>query len=108
MLRKGLLVVIAGLLLSGCQGPGPRDPAQSREESPHGPFQPFTVYRDKGARDNHFVPSGFMPDGDCLSFNDAWMNDCYEGKTCIKIVYDVACSRAGQKWAGIYLSLIHI
>ena len=65
-------------------------------------FKPFYIYSDKGRRDNHFVPSGFMPDGKCISFNDRWQENCHNGKTCIKIVYDVECSKESQEWAGIY------
>lgn len=72
---------------------------QKQEESS---FKSFLVYQDKGTRENHFVPSGFMPNGNCLEFNDAWREDCQEGKTCIKISYDVECSRQDQQWAGIF------
>lgn len=65
-------------------------------------FQPFFVFSDKGSRQNHFIPSGFMPDGRCLSFNDRWKEDCYAGETCIQIKFDVACSQEHQGWAGIY------
>ena len=65
-------------------------------------FQPFIVYVDKGSRDNHFVPSGFMPDGRCLTIDDRWQENCHSGKTCIKIVFDVECSKEGSKWGGIY------
>ena len=65
-------------------------------------FQPFYVFRAKGAKENHYVPSGFMPNGNCLSFTEAWQENCQEGKSCVKIVYDIECSRGDQKWAGIY------
>ncbi len=65
-------------------------------------FKPFNVYLDKGTRDNHYVPSGFMPTGNCLSFDDRWTEKCHAGSTCIKIEYDIQCSREDQKWAGIY------
>ncbi|VAX35301.1 hypothetical protein MNBD_UNCLBAC01-1762 [hydrothermal vent metagenome] len=65
-------------------------------------FSPFYVFADKGSRKNHYIPSGFMPDGKCVSFKDTWTNDCHSGNTCLRIVYDVGCSRATQKWAGIY------
>lgn len=65
-------------------------------------FTPFIVYKDKGTRENHYVPSGFMPNGKCLSMDDMWQENCQSGKTCIKIVYDIACSLEDQKWAGIY------
>lgn len=65
-------------------------------------FNPFHIFSEKGSRQNHYVPSGFMPDGECLTLDDAWGQDCHSGKTCIKVNYDVACSRESQKWAGIY------
>ena len=65
-------------------------------------FQPFLIYADKGTRDNHYVPSGFMPDGKCLTLDDIWIENCHGGKSCIKIVYDTVCSKQGRKWAGIY------
>lgn len=65
-------------------------------------FMPFYVYSDVGSRDNHYVPSGFMPNGECLTFTDKHLQGCNSGKTCIKIDYDVECSRFNQKWAGIY------
>jgi len=65
-------------------------------------YKPFYIYLDKGSRDNHYVPSGFMPNGKCVEFIDSWMEGCHDGKTCMKIVYDVECSREDQKWAGVY------
>lgn len=65
-------------------------------------FKPFYVYSDKASRQNHYVPSGFMPNGKCLKFSDVHKQDCLSGQTCIQIIYDVECSREGDKWAGIY------
>ncbi len=65
-------------------------------------YKPFYVYADKGSRDNHYVPSGFMPNGECVTFTDTWLEGCHLGSTCMKIEYDVECSRLNQKWAGIY------
>lgn len=65
-------------------------------------FNPFYVYSDKGSRFNHFVPSGFMPNGKCLQLNDHWQENCQSGTTCMKIDYDIECSRDDQRWAGIY------
>jgi len=66
------------------------------------PFNPLLVYKDKGSKDNHYIPSGFMPDGQCVKLNDAWIEGCHSGQTCIKIVYDIECSLNTQKWAGVY------
>lgn len=70
-------------------------------EDQNKPFKPFIVYRDKGSL-NSFIPSGYMPTGECLKMDDGWTTDCQEGKSCIKVNYDVACSLKGRHWAGIY------
>jgi len=66
------------------------------------PYKPFYVYATKTFKGNHFVPSGFMPNGKCINFTDEWGQNCHRGKTCIKVVYDIECSRADEKWAGVY------
>ena len=43
-----------------------------------------------------------MPDGKCLPLNEAWVENCHSAKTCIRIDYDVDCSKRSQHWAGIY------
>lgn len=65
------------------------------------PFTPFIVYQDKGSR-NRFTPSGYMPTGECISIDDGWQFDPQEGKTSVRVVYDVDCSKQGRKWAGVY------
>jgi hypothetical protein len=72
------------------------------EVSSNPSFSPFFIFSDKGSRDNHYTPSGFMPNGNCITFDDTWGESCQSGRTCIKVKYDVACSRKDQKWAGIY------
>ena len=105
-------ILLLGFTAAGCQGRSDRSPAPAEQSSPETVgrpttppgqgFSPFVIYSNKGSRDNHFVPSGFMPNGRCLEFNDAWREACYEGHTCMRIFYDVECSSADQKWAGIY------
>ncbi len=105
--KQTFFYVLVFAFVLGCGGakPGQDVPAPSsasavtQEESQ---FKPFIVYQNKGTRDNHYVPSGFMPNGNCLEFNDSWREGCYEGSSCIKTVYDVECSRNDQQWAGIY------
>jgi len=65
-------------------------------------FKPFYVYQDKGSRENHYIPSGFMPNGKCVYLDDKWQEQCNSGTTCMRLEYDVECSRKDQKWAGIY------
>ena len=65
------------------------------------PFNKFIVYQDKNSP-NHYVPSGYMPTGECIKMEDAWVQDCHEGKTCIKATYDIGCSSKSRQWAGVY------
>ena len=76
--------------------------APSPEGHAEPPFPPFYIYATKGFKGNHYVPSGFMPNGKCIQMDDAWQEHCHRGNTCIKVVYDVECSRKDEKWAGIF------
>ena len=99
-MRKLVFILCLSMICVGCSSkPAPEESEQTEKNSD---FQPFVVYHDKGTRENHFVPSGFMPNGKCLEFDDTWQQDCYEGKTCVKVVYDLECSREDQQWAGIF------
>ena len=92
-------------VLAGCGSPSPASTASSSaetEQKSKSDFKPFIVYQDKGSRENHFVPSGFMPNGKCVTLDDKWTKDCHDGKTCMRVVYDIECSQADQNWAGIY------
>jgi len=107
-------ILTACLIFSGCTKKTQEDQASvaasaiegshisSQTKTAAGSFKPFTIYNDKGSVDNHFIPSGFMPDGQCLKLDDSYTDGCYSGKSCIKIIYDIECSRQGQKWTGIY------
>jgi hypothetical protein len=63
---------------------------------------PFYVYKDKGFRFNHYVASGFMPDGRCVAINDAWTDNCGGSESCIQNTFDRDCSAIGVGWAGIF------
>lgn len=122
-MRRLSMMLILSVLLMGCQGSSKdkketvlnkkkeskqalpvanKTTSSSSTAEPSAGFESFAVYLDKGSRENHYIPSGFMPDGNCISFDDAWGQNCQSGKTCIRIKYDVACSRDDQKWGGIY------
>jgi hypothetical protein len=64
------------------------------------PFKPFLVYQDKGSL-NRFVPSGYMPTGECIKMDDVWRDNCKDA-SCIKVVYDIGCSLKSRRWAGVY------
>ena len=116
-------MLVCGVFVVGCKNPSqsrktsqeifvsPAEKAASGRAAPQSldspakelnAFQPFYIYTEKGSRQNHYIPSGFMPNGKCLSLDDAWTQNCHTGKSCIKMQYDVDCSRKDQRWAGIY------
>ena len=64
-------------------------------------FVPFIVYRDN-ASPNRYISSGYMPTGECIKQDNAYTQNCAEGKSCIKVVYDTACSAKSRRWAGVY------
>jgi hypothetical protein len=61
----------------------------------------FVVYLDKGNRDNHYIPSGWMGDYGDIKINDQSMDNPHSGTTCIQFVYSAKKSQ-GQGWAGVY------
>ncbi len=64
-------------------------------------FKRFNVYTDRTARDNHFVPSGWMGDYGDIKLDTGWKDNPHGGTTCIKIVYTCE-QKQGAGWAGIF------
>ncbi len=65
----------------------------------------FYVYKDKGSRENHGIPSGWMGNNPttlskCLKFNPSYVVDQGKGDYCIKIIYSNV--DPDNSWAGIY------
>src|SRR5256885_1092872 len=64
--------------------------------------EPFYIYRQFHARENHFAPSGWMGDYADIRLDDHWQPVGKKGaKTFIKISY-LAQAKQGNGWAGIY------
>ncbi len=61
----------------------------------------FGVYKDKGAKENHFVPSGWMGDYGDIKLNDQSADNPYSGATCLQFIYSSKKAQA-QGWAGVY------
>jgi len=61
----------------------------------------FYVYSDKGAKGNHYIPSGWMGDYGDIKIDDGNTTDPADGKTCIKITYTGKATQ-GANWAGIF------
>jgi len=64
-------------------------------------FKGFGVYIDRGSKQNHYIPSGWMGDYGDIKHNESWKENPHSGKTCIKITY-TAEGKQGANWAGIY------
>ncbi len=63
---------------------------------------PFYVYADATSLDNHYIPSGWMPNAGTakdIKFDPNWENMPFSGKSCIRIEYR---DLSGNRWAGIY------
>jgi hypothetical protein len=61
----------------------------------------FIVYKDKGAKDNHFAASGWMGDVGDIKLNDASTDNPHSGTTAMQFTYSAKRS-SGQGWAGVY------
>ena len=61
----------------------------------------FVVYSDKSARENHYIPAGWMGDTGDIKLDDQSADNPRSGKTSLKFVYTAKRSQ-GQGWAGIY------
>jgi len=98
----GVFLIFGIVFCLGCSQSGTQKEKNSADKKQEIAFTPFPIYTNIGSRDNHYIPSGFMPDGQCLTLNDRWQENCHSGSTCLKIVYDVACSKQGARWTGMY------
>ncbi|MFH2136922.1 MAG: hypothetical protein ABII88_00250 [Candidatus Omnitrophota bacterium] len=61
----------------------------------------FGVYYDRGNRNNHFVPSGWMGDFGDVQMNERAEENPHSGKTCIKFTYS-AKGKQGANWCGVF------
>lgn len=63
--------------------------------------KPFYVYSERGSRDNHGCPSGWMGSAKSMKMNPNYTVGPKEGLSCIRIDYDLTKDPEVQ-WAGIY------
>lgn len=88
------LAIALGLAIPAVAAPKPKADAAAVKGT-------FYVYSDKGARVNHFAPSGWMGDYGDIKVDDASSEDPADGKTCIKVTYSGKATQ-GANWAGVY------
>ncbi len=70
-------------------------------EAPAGKAKEFMVYSDKNARDNHYVPSGWMGDYGDIKMNDQAADKPQAGTSSVEFTYSAKKSQS-QGWAGVY------
>ncbi len=61
----------------------------------------FVVFSDKSAKNNHYIPSGWMGDTGDIKMNDQSVDNPHSGTTSIQFVYSAKKSQ-NQGWAGVY------
>lgn len=61
----------------------------------------FGVYYDRGDRNNHFIPAGWMGDYGDIKINDNYKENPYSGTSCIQFTYS-AEAKQGANWVGIF------
>ena len=67
---------------------------------PVGNIKEFVVYLDKGNKDNHYAPSGWMGDFGDIKISDQFAETPHSGATCIQFIYS-AKKTQNQGWAGV-------
>ena len=76
-------------------------PAMAVAEDAAAGSKEFVIFSDKNARDNHYIPSGWMGDTGDISLNDRSVDNPHGGTTSIQFVYS-AKKAQNQGWAGVY------
>jgi len=99
---KKLMVVLAALILATplCVFAQEKTESQAAAPAIEKPKE-FVVYSDKNARDNHYIPSGWMGDYGDIKLNDQFSENPQSGTTCMQFAYNAKKSQ-GQGWAGVY------
>jgi len=97
---RASLVMVVGLAVSAIAADAPKKKAASAKTD-SSVKNTFYVYADKGARVNHFIPSGWMGDYGDLRVDDSSTADPADGKNAIKITYSGKATQ-GANWAGVF------
>lgn len=93
-MKKLYIITVLTLFLSSSNAAEKSKATPSEKE--------FYVYKDRGSRENHYIPSGWMGDNSDLKYNPGYYPDATnQANTCIKITYS-AERKQGSGWAGIY------
>ena len=76
-----------------------QDKPAEKTSSPQ--LKEFWVYKDRNARENHYIPSGWMGDYGDIKLNDQSTENPYSGTTSLQFEYTAKKSQTSG-WAGVY------
>jgi hypothetical protein len=91
MKKLSVMLLTLGLLV----------PAMAVAEEKAASPKEFVIYLDKNAKDNHYIPSGWMGDTGDIKMIDQSAENPHGGTTSIQFVYSAKKSQ-NQGWAGVY------
>jgi len=98
---KKLVIFLVALAVATCvAGRSYADDVTTTAAAPTA-FKRFNVYTERSARDNHYIPSGWMGDWGDMKLDTGWKENPHSGTTCLKIIYS-AEQKQGAGWAGIF------
>ena len=98
---KKTLLILAALMLAIPFCGYAEEPAVAVKEAVKEAPKEFVVYLDRNARDNHYIPSGWMGDYGDIKINDQCAENPHSGTTSIQFTYSAKKSQ-NQGWAGVY------
>jgi len=98
-MKKFLVLMFAALIIAPAFAQEQTNVATKAE--PAAAAKEFVVYSDKNARNNHYIPSGWMGDYGDIKLNDQAMDNPYSGATSMQFSYSSKKSQA-KGWAGVY------
>ncbi|MFZ2602960.1 MAG: hypothetical protein WAX79_03025 [Candidatus Omnitrophota bacterium] len=98
---KKILIILVAFMLVVPICVYAQEQAVSAKEVNKEALKEFVVYLDKGAKDNHYIPSGWMGDYGDIKLNDQSTDSPHSGTTCLQFTFSAKKSQ-GQGWAGVY------
>ena len=98
---RASLIMVTGLAMLATAETAKKSAAPSAKSVDSSVKNTFYVYADKGAKVNHFIPSGWMGDYGDIKVDDSNTTDPADGKSCIKISYSGKATQ-GANWAGVF------
>jgi hypothetical protein len=97
---KRFLITATALVLAAAPAFAQQAKVPEKDMGQKSSQKEFWVYKDKGAKDNHFAASGWMGDVGDIKLNDAATENPHSGTTSMNFTY--SGKRSGQQgWAGI-------